>query len=311
MMPRFAALKSKMKYSKYHGLGNDYIVIRPEEIEGRLSWDEINLVCHRNYGIGSDGILLGPFDSQSCDFRLRIFNSNGSEAEKSGNGLRIFARSLWDEGLVCDKSFTVETLGGAVSCKVSTDGKNVKVEMGEVCFDSPSIPVKGASREVLKEELVIDGHILTFCAATIGNPHCVVLSDHPTADKARRFGPLIETDPRFPNRINVQFMQVVDRNNIRIEIWERGAGYTLASGSSSIAAAAVAHKLGLCDQDITVHMPGGSLHIQFRNGYCATMTGPVIKICEGVMTNEIFEKGCQKARCGQSLTTRQHPHGSL
>lgn len=118
--------------------------------------------------------------------------------------------------------------------------------------------------------------------------HCLVLSEHPTPEETHRYGPGIEIDPRFPNRTNVQFMKIMDRSNIRIEIWERGAGYTLASGSSSTAAAAVAHRLGLCDPDITVHMPGGTLRIQFSNGFFATMTGPVTKICDGVMTKEMF-----------------------
>ena len=266
-------------------------MISPAELQSEPDPDVIRLICHRNYGVGSDGILLGPLDSPSCDFGLRIFNPDGSEAEKSGNGLRIFARFLWDEHLVDDQRFTLETPGGKVSCKVSNDGKSVKVEMGEVSFDSSAIPVEGALREVLNEELEIDGHVLTFCAATVGNPHCVVLSNDPTPDQARRYGPMIEVDPRFPNRTNVQFMRVMDRNNIQIEIWERGAGYTLASGSSSTAAAAVAHRLGLCDPDITVHMPGGSLRIQFRNGFFATMTGPVTKICDGTMTDEMFKEG--------------------
>jgi len=279
-----------MKYAKYHALGNDYVVIHPTKIQDKFSDDMIRLICHRNYGVGSDGILLGPLGSQACDFGLRIYNPDGSEAEKSGNGLRIFARSLWDEGFVGGEPFTVETLGGAVSCEVSADGKSVKVEMGEVSFDSTAIPVEGASREVLNEELEIDGHVLRFCAATVGNPHCVVLLDHPTPNQARRYGPMIEIDPRFPNRTNVQFMRVMDRNNIQIEIWERGAGYTLASGSSSTAAAGVAHKLGLCEPDIMVNMPGGSLRIQFSNGFFATMTGPVTKICDGLMTDEMFSK---------------------
>ena len=277
-----------MKYARYHALGNDYIVIDPAKVRVKLTEDMIRRICHRNFGIGSDGILLGPLGSQSCNFRLQIFNPDGSEAEKSGNGLRIFARYLWDEGFIAQKPFSVETLGGAVECQVDPDGKRVKVEMGEVSFDSTVIPVAGAAREVLNEEMEIEGRVLIFCAATIGNPHCVVRSKYPTPEEARRYGPLIETEPRFPNRTNVQFMQVMDRNNIRIEIWERGAGYTLASGSSSTAAAAVAHKLGLCDPDILVHMPGGRLHIRFNNGFFATMTGPATKICDGTMTDEMF-----------------------
>ena len=278
-----------MKYSKYHALGNDYIVIRPTEFQSGPDPVVIRKICHRNYGVGSDGILLGPLESNVCDFGVRIFNPDGSEAEKSGNGLRIFARFLFDKSHVNDKPFSIETLGGLVSCEVSNDGTSVRVEMGEVRFNSKSIPVDGPSREVMNEEFEIDGHVLTFCAATIGNPHCVILSDDPTEELARRYGPTIEVDPRFPNRINVQFMKVLDRNNIQIEIWERGAGYTLASGSSSTAAAAVAHKLDLCDSDINVHMPGGSLRIEFSNGFFATMTGPVTKVSDGVISKEIFE----------------------
>jgi len=277
-----------MKYSKYHAVGNDYLVIRPTDIKGELDSGTIRLICHRNYGVGSDGILLGPLESKSCEFGLRIFNPDGSEAEKSGNGLRIFARFLWDEHLVVNRRFTVETLGGSVACTVSDDGGSVQVEMGEVSFDSSKIPIAGKQREVLKEKMEVDGRILTFCAATIGNPHCVVLSDDPTPEDARRLGSLLEVDPHFPNRTNVQFMRILDRNNIQIEIWERGAGYTLASGSSSTAAAAVAYRLGLCDADITVHMPGGKIQLHFSNGFHATMTGPVTKVCEGVIAEEMF-----------------------
>ncbi|OPY91048.1 MAG: Diaminopimelate epimerase [Syntrophus sp. PtaU1.Bin208] len=279
-----------MKYLKYHALGNDYIVLRPESFEGELSETIVKLICHRNYGVGSDGILYGPVNSLSCDFGLRIFNPDGSEAEKSGNGLRIFARSLYDEGLVGEQSFSVETLGGIVSCKVEKGGRMVTVEMGEVRFDSTVIPVAGPPREVLQEEMNIDGRVFQFCAATVGNPHCVVLTGEPSSVEAHRYGPLIEKDPRFPNRTNVQFMKVLDGGNIQIEIWERGAGYTLASGSSSTASAAVAYKLGYCGPDITVHMPGGKIGIHFSNGFFATMTGPVTKVCEGITDKEMFEK---------------------
>ena len=142
----------------------------------------------------------------------------------------------------------------------------------------------------MNETLQINGQTLTFCAATIGNPHCIILSKNPSREETLQYGPKIETDHRFPNRINVQFMKVLDRANIQIEIWERGAGYTLASGSSSIAAAAVARKLGLCESNITVHMPGGEISIQLDDKFSATMTGSVTKICEGHIANNFFEK---------------------
>lgn len=277
-----------MKFAKYHALGNDYIVIHPEDLKTEISQDVIRLICHRHYGIGSDGVLLGPFNSRTCDFRLRIFNPDGSEAEKSGNGLRIFARYIVDNSFSNQYNFTIETPGGNVICEVSPNGTSVKVEMGTVSFNSRDIPVTGPSREVLNETIDIDGRTLQYCAATMGNPHCIVFSDAPSTEEANRFGPKIEVDSRFPKRTNVQFMRVIDRENIQIEIWERGAGYTLASGSSSTAAAAVAHRLEMCDSDITVHMPGGHIHLSFDDNFAATMTGPVTRVCDGIISDEMF-----------------------
>lgn len=278
-----------MKYAKYHALGNDYIVIHPNQLQNEINPDLIRLICHRNYGVGSDGILLGPLDSQICDFGLRIFNPDGSETEKSGNGLRIFARSIVDNSLSDKDTFSIETLGGPVTCEVTPDRKTVKVGMGQVSFNSSAIPVAGAAREVLNETLEFDGQSFQFCAATIGNPHCIVLTERPTPAMARRYGPRIEIDPLFPQRTNVQFMQVIDRANICIEIWERGAGYTLASGSSSTAAAAVAHRLDRCDSEITVHNPGGQIKVQLNEAYYAVMSGSVTRICDGIISDEIFD----------------------
>jgi len=278
-----------MRFYKYHALGNDYLVLDPSDFAWELNSFKIQRICHRNFGVGSDGILLGPLETKEGDFGLRIFNPDGSEAEKSGNGLRIFSRYLWDQGLVKDKPFTVMTPGGRVESTVQDRGRSVTVEMGQVSFDSARIPVKGEPREVLNETMVLEGKDLRFCAATIGNPHCVVLREKVSEDEARRLGPLIENDSRFPNRTNVQFMKVLDRSHIQIEIWERGAGYTLASGSSSSAAAAVAHRLGLCEDHITVHMPGGELDIRISEDFSVRMAGPVTKIAEGNLFPEMFD----------------------
>jgi diaminopimelate epimerase len=248
------------------------------------------LICHRNFGLGSDGILLGPLKTSEADFGLRIFNPDGSEAEKSGNGLRIFSRFLWDRKLVQEYPFTVFTAGGKVTCQVHRDGSSVTVGMGEVSFDSTRIPVLGPPREVVNETIAVGGRQFTFCAATVGNPHCVILRDAVSRDEAIMYGPLIEMDSRFPNRTNVQFMKVLDRDSIQIEIWERGAGYTLASGSSSSAAAAVARKLGLCDSEITVHMPGGAMEITVSDQFFIVMTGPVMKVAEGTISEDIFRQ---------------------
>lgn len=279
-----------MRFHKYHALGNDYLVMDPADHPRWTapSQEQIRVICHRNYGAGSDGILWGPVHSTRAAFGLRIFNPDGSEAEKSGNGLRIFARYLFDQQKVADAPFTIETAGGVVEAIVRDAGKSITIEMGCVSFASDRIPVVGPRREVVNEKLTLPDREFTFAAATIGNPHCVIPLDEVSEQIARRYGPAIETHATFPNRTNVQFLQVLDRANIRIEIWERGAGYTLASGSSSSAAAAVAHRLGLVDRDVTVHMPGGQIRIEIGDGFAIKMTGPVTRVAEGALHPELF-----------------------
>jgi diaminopimelate epimerase len=281
--------ENAMKFHKYHGLGNDYIVIDPRETNISLDESTIRLICHRNYGIGSDGILYGP-EIKDNYFKLRIFNPDGSEAEKSGNGLRIFSRYLWDVGLVQTNPFIINTIGGNVQSEILENGDLIKIEMGKVSFLASEIPLKGEEGEVLNRNFVIQGKSFRYCAANIGNPHCVVLCDDISPEIAKEYGPHIETNALFPRKTNVQFMKIIDKKNIQIEIWERGAGYTLASGSSSIASAAVAFKLGLCGNEITVNMQGGKLNIEFTDDFRATMTGPVIAVCEGTIQKDFFEK---------------------
>jgi diaminopimelate epimerase len=280
-----------MRFHKYHALGNDYLVLDPRDFP---AWTpaptvaQIRVVCHRNFGVGSDGILWGPLPSAKSQFGLRIFNPDGSEAEKSGNGLRIFSRYLWDQGLVKNPSFTIETPGGHVQSVIQDEGRLITVAMGRVSFDSRAIPVAGPAREVVNEKVTVLDREFTFCAATIGNPHCVLPLAEVSSELAHRYGPHLETHPLFPRKTNVQFLQVLDRAHIRIEIWERGAGYTLASGSSSSAAAAVAHKLGLVDRHVTVHMPGGEIGIEIGEDFSILMTGTVNKVADGTMHPELF-----------------------
>lgn len=279
-----------MQFSKYHALGNDYLVIDPRDCPEQFTTAQIVRICHRNYGVGSDGILWGPLPARDgAPFALRIFNPDGSEAQKSGNGLRIFCRYLFDRGLVKREPFRVHTRGGIVEATVHDQGRSVTVQMGRVSFDSVKIPVVGAQREVIREQLTLDGETLQFTSATVGNPHCVVERPGTTTADVHRLGPLVERHANFPERTNVQFLTVRDRTNIGIEIWERGAGYTLASGSSSSAAAAVAHRLGLVDRDVTVHMPGGRITINIDNDYGITMTGPVTRVADGTMAAEMLE----------------------
>ncbi|MCC5023490.1 MAG: diaminopimelate epimerase [Candidatus Synoicihabitans palmerolidicus] len=279
-----------MRFHKYHALGNDYLVLDPIDFPdwGVPSPAPIRVICHRHYGVGSDGILWGPLSSKTSQFGLRIFNPDGTEAEKSGNGLRIFSRYLWDTQAGITSPFTIETPGGRVKSEVRDDGRTIAVEMGQVSFDSEKIPVRGARREVLSEQLTADDRVFTFCAATIGNPHCVLPMDKISPELALRYGPFIEQHALFPHKTNVQFLEVIDRSNIRLEIWERGAGYTLASGSSSSAAAAVAHRLGLVDANLTVHMPGGQILISIAPNYAVHMTGSVNQVACGTLHAELF-----------------------
>lgn len=279
-----------MRFHKYHALGNDYIVMDPADFPGWAAptQEQIRVICHRNFGAGSDGILWGPLPSTKAPFGLRIFNPDGSEAEKSGNGLRIFSRYLYDQKKVGSAPFTIDTPGGVVEVTIQPGGQQITVEMGRVSFDSARIPVAGAPREVINEKIRIQDREFTFCAATIGNPHCVIPLPEISEKLARQYGPDLEVHANFPKRTNVQFLRVIDRANIQIEIWERGAGYTLASGSSSSASAAVAHKLGLVDRSVTVHMPGGRIGIEIGDGFAIKMTGPVTRVAEGTLHDEVF-----------------------
>ena len=283
-----------LHFRKYHGLGNDYLIptqaqyATPEVVDETL----VRKVCDPHYGLGSDGILYGPYSPDTAFFQrlgiqearyaFRILNPDGSEAEKSGNGVRIFCRYLFDCGLVAlQEEFTLATLGGPICCRVENPETAIRAEMGRLSFDSEVIPVVGPHREVIREKFVIFGEELEYCAVTIGNPHCVVPCPQGISKElACHFGPAIECEPRFPHRTNVQFIAPVNRHAIRAEIYERGAGYTLASGTSACACAAVAVKLGWCDSPVTVQMPGGELTIQLTEDFAATQCGPVHLIYE-------------------------------
>ena len=279
-------------FVKSHGLGNDYIVIDPKNISFELSPEAIKLICHRNYGVGSDGILLLT-KSDKADFGLRILNPDGSEAEKSGNGIRIFAKFLFDHGYTDNNSFTIETLGGLVKADLEINNGKVSiitVDMGKASFKSNEIPVEGEQREVIQEEIRVNGDILEFTAVTVGNPHCVIFFDELDEKLLKKIGPLLENHKIFPNRTNVQFAKVVSSNEVEILIWERGAGYTLASGSSSCAVASVCVKNKLTDSKLSVIMPGGILDIEVNEDWSLRMKGPAEKVFEGSFSDELVER---------------------
>jgi diaminopimelate epimerase len=274
---------------KYHGLGNDYLVYDPQKNPVALNEARIKLICDRNFGCGSDGILFGPL-LEDGKIKVKIYNPDGSEAEKSGNGVRIFAKYLKDFGYVKEKAFTLSTLGGDVTVEyLSGDGRLMKVRMGKVTFLSSRIPVSGAEREVVNETMTFGEWELQVTCLSIGNPHCVIPMAHVSREKAMELGTLVETSPHFPNRINMQLLEVTDRRNIRIEIFERGAGYTLASGSSSCAAASAAYRLGLTDSRMTVHMPGGRLEIEIDPDGWVFMTGTVSRVGAFTLASEFVD----------------------
>ena len=273
---------------KYHGLGNDYLIYDPAKNHKPLSEDLIKYLCNRNYGAGSDGILYGPItdNNNPQDILLKIYNPDGKEAEKSGNGIRIFAAYLKDFGYVFQDSCTIRTAGGDALCTyVNGSSSHTKVYMGKCTTNSNSFPVVDCEGQPLDYDMVSKPLTFNKClyyvtCVNLGNPHCVIPLVNISKEMALRLGPYVENSPHFPNKINMQLMKVIDDENIAIEIYERGAGYTLASGSSSCAAAFCSYKLGLTGNKVKVHMPGGCLDIEIMPDNGLYMSGYVKYIGE-------------------------------
>ena len=280
----------KNGFFRGHGLGNDYIVVDPKALSFKLTPKNIELICNRNWGLGSDGILaLVP--SKKADFGLRIFNPDGSEAEKSGNGLRIFARYLHATGKTKKKHFTVETKGGLVTIDLHLDrqgdASSVTVEMGRATFKPAALPCTLPADELIQRPIEAAGRLLTFTGVSVGNPHCVVFrqaNESWSREDLLALGPALEHHAIFPKRTNVQLAIPTGPKELFILIWERGAGETQASGSSSCAAASAAVRLGLVKSPVTVKMPGGTLTIDVAQDFSLTMTGPVAEVARGTLS---------------------------
>ena len=279
-------VRQKNGWLKSHGLGNDYIVFNAENIDFELSRESIVRICDEHFGIGSDGILLLT-ESKRADFGLTIYNPDGSTAEKSGNGLRIFADYLYSMGYTDKTKISIEVGGQVVWCslELGADGdvENITVDIGKATFVPAQIPVISDKQEALDIKIVLDEQEWIFSAVSVGNPHAVFIVDDVNDIDVIETGSMVECHEIFPNRINVQFVQVLDRNNAVIEIFERGAGYTLASGSSSSAVVAVLYKKGLVDEKVSVHMPGGTLEVEIDRDYSLKLSGPVERTACGVL----------------------------
>ncbi len=280
-------MPNKLLFSKFHVLGNDYLVVDPTRTTFDPSPQMIKALCDRRLGIGSDGILLGPepVPESPGAFGLRIFNPDGSEAETSGDGLRIFARYLLEAGHATGKGCHIHTLGGLSEVRfLAADGSLIQVDMGRPSFLAGDIPFTGIAPhlEVLETPLFQPTGAITITALRMGNPHCVIFPGEVSPANACRLGPKIERHPEFPERVNVLLVEVVSRQRLRIEIWERGAGYTPASGSSC-AAAAACRRLGLVEDRVTVQMPGGAIDVEFVPGGQIFTTGPVQPVFQGAL----------------------------
>lgn len=286
-------------FFKGHGLGNDYVALELDALPFELSPPAVRMLCHRHTGVGSDGIL-GRVPSGAADFGLRIFNPDGSEAEKSGNGLRIFAAYLLGRGEVRPgEPFTVETPGGIVGMTVlgeSEDGVlSVEAEMGTASFRSADVGLPGPDRETENEPLELEaGDRVAINTVSVGNPHCVVFEDDLEPEALRRRAPQISTHPAFARGVNVQFARATgEAGVVEAWVWERGAGETSASGSSACAVAAASVRRGLvAGRMVEVRMPGGSLRVEVRDDWSLVLTGPV----EGVFRGELTEGMVRRLR---------------
>lgn len=275
---------------KYHGLGNDYLIFDPNKNELELTEESVRLICNRNFGVGSDGLLVGPILGQD-KLELKILNPDGSEAELSGNGVRIFGKYLKDAGYVQKNRFIVNTLSGQQTIQyLNETGTRIKVSMGKLSFYSDEIPVTGPRREVLNETMMFGSIPYRVTCVTIGNPHCVIWLNDISKELACRIGKHSETADYFPEKINTELLKVVDRTNIEIEIYERGAGYTLASGTSGCAAAGAAFRMGLTDPKMYVHMPGGVLEVEIEPDGGVLMTGEVGYVGRFTLSHEMTEE---------------------
>ena len=279
-------------FYKYHGLGNDYIVIDAANACFTVTPSIVSLICDRHYGIGSDGILLGNLaDALTPAIAdLRIYNPDGSEAEKSGNGLRIFAWFLYEYGYTSNLEFSICVDGGIIPVQiVDPSNKTVSINMGVPSFNAlTAAPMLGLD-EIADYEYDFGLGLCRMSFVSVGNPHCVIYGQPLSKALTCKLGPLIERSHIFPARVNVQFLEVISPHEIRIEVWERGAGYTLASGSSSCAAAVVANRMGLVGKNVTVKMPGGMLQVVLTKD-AIQLSGPVEKTFEGKFSTDLMTK---------------------
>ncbi len=271
-----------MRFDKYHALGNAYLLLgTPTPPSAAL----VTQLCDVHVGIGADGVLhLDQSDDDGAAL-LRVFNPDGSEAQTSGNGVRIAARWLWDHGCAPGGLARLRTSVRSYACEVAPDGASVSVPMGRADFQSSALPMTGPEREVIDEPLELDGDTLRVSAVSMGNPHVVLFTEAPADEVIARWGAALECHPWFPERTNVQAVNVAHPGELRVAVWERGAGITPSSGSSAAAVAALARRRGHCDADVVVVMPGGAFDVQVSDAFDVVVGAPVARVAAGTLSD--------------------------
>ena len=277
-----------MRFWKMHGLGNDYIVIdnREEKISGKQAAELAKRLCERRFSIGANGLLLVS-NSTAADVKMRIFNADGSEAEMCGNGIRCFAKYCYENGIAPKQEFAVETLSGIKNVWLTLKDEEVsavKVDMGAPNWERSSLPMVGQGT-CINETLKVDGEPFKATCLSMGNPHCVIFVDKVNDFPVEQIGPKIENHNAFPKRTNVGFVQVLNPNELKVRVWERGCGETLACGTGTCAAAAAANKLGKVGNKVTVHVLGGDLQVEVAKSLF--LSGAAEKVFEGTLFKEV------------------------
>ena len=273
-----------IKFTKMHGLGNDYVYM--DAIHQHIE-DESTLaqfVSNRHFGIGSDGLIL-ICKSEKADFKMRMFNSDGSEAEMCGNGIRCVGKFVYDKGLTQKTEVTIETLAGIKTVQLNVkNGKveTVKVDMGEPILEPKEIPVISEEKPVKNLKLKAEDKEFVFTCVSMGNPHAITIVDNTKEFDVEKYGKVLEVNKAFPNKTNVEFIEIVDKNNIKMRVWERGAGETLACGTGACASVVACVLNNLIERNVNVELLGGKLEIEWnKNDNHVYMTGPAVTVFEG------------------------------
>ena len=273
-----------IKFTKMHGLGNDYVYIDAIHQDINEPSSLARFVSNRNFGIGSDGLIL-ICKSDIADFKMKMFNSDGSEAEMCGNGIRCVGKFVYDKGLTNKTEVAIETLAGIKYLKLSVkDGKvdTARVDMGEPIFEHQKIPVNTLENPVKNLKVMAQGKDFNMTCVSMGNPHAIAIVEDVKKFDVEKYGKVLEVDKLFPKRINVEFAEIVDKNNIKMRVWERGAGETLACGTGACATLVACNINGYTDRKATIELLGGNLYIEWNEkDNHVYMTGPATTVFEG------------------------------